>query len=178
MKYLTQEQLDPIITNHKLWLDTNGYRGERANFSNVNLSNADFRNENLRNADFSYANFSYADFSNADFSYANLRNANLSNADFRNAILSYANFRNTNFSNASLSYANFSNAKNIIPFQKLGGRTCYAVLHPTCLMIKAGCFWGTLNEFEIKCKETHPNDALKAYEPQIEMLKQIESKLL
>ena len=58
--------------------------------------------------------------------------------------------RKANLRGADLVGANLGGANNIFLFNKQGGRTCYAVVHDTCLMISAGCFWGTLDEFIAK----------------------------
>jgi hypothetical protein len=162
MKKITQEQLNEILKLHKLWLLDNT-KGQRAD-----LSNADFRH-----ADFSYTNLSNANFSNTNLSNANFNYAYLDYANFSNANLKYANFSNTNLSNAYLNYANFSFAKNIIAFQKLNGRMCYAVKHTNCIMIQAGCFWNNINEFEKQAIEEYGNDIMQNYQPQIQYLKSI-----
>jgi hypothetical protein len=60
--------------------------------------------------------------------------------------------------------ADLSGANNIFLFNKQGGRTCYAVVHDTCLMVLAGCFWGTLDEFMAKAfKETAGYEAQIVY---------------
>ena len=57
MRTISKQELDKIIDNHKLWLSSNGEKGERAN---------------LRSADLSSADLSYADLSSADLSSADL----------------------------------------------------------------------------------------------------------
>ena len=78
---MTQEVLNEIIKQHKLWLKDDK-KGKRANLRFVDLSNA-----NLRYADLSNANLHNADLSNADLSNADLRYANLHNADLNFANL-------------------------------------------------------------------------------------------
>ena len=101
-----------------------------------------------------------------DLSGANLRWANLSGANLR-----WANLSGANLSGADLRWAN-----SIYTFNKEGGRVCYAVVHPKGLMIQAGCFWGTLDEFEAKANQTH-TDPIQAYAPQIAYLRAIEATL-
>ena len=55
MREISKQELDKIIDNHKLWLQSNGEKGERAN---------------LRYADLSSANLRYADLSSADLDYS------------------------------------------------------------------------------------------------------------
>ena len=81
MRTITQEELNEILKKHLKFI-RNKEGGERADFSNANLSGADLWNANLRNA-----NLSGADLSGADLWNANLRNANLSGADLSGADL-------------------------------------------------------------------------------------------
>ena len=67
---MEQAKLDKILDNHKLWLRTNGEKGERANLRYANLSYANLRSANLRYADLRYANLSYADLRYADLDYS------------------------------------------------------------------------------------------------------------
>ena len=112
---MNKAELDKILDNHKLWLQTGGERGERANLSSAdlryaNLRYADLRSANLSSANLRYANLRYADLSSADLSYANLSSANLSSADLSSADLSSANLSSANLSYADLSSANLSSA--------------------------------------------------------------------
>jgi hypothetical protein len=113
-------KLDKILSNHKLWLQTLGKSGakadlrradlRRADLSYADLSNANLSYADLSNADLRLANLSYADLSNADLRLADLSNANLINANLRRANLSYADLSNADLSNANLSNADLSNA--------------------------------------------------------------------
>jgi hypothetical protein len=114
-----------------------------------------------------------ADLEGADLRGANLRGADLRGADLRGADLRGANLRGADLRGADLYSADLRGAKSIFIFNKEGGRTCYAVRHETCLMIKAGCFWGTLEEFETKCLQEYPNDSAQAYAAQIAYLKSL-----
>ena len=58
-------KLNKILDNHKLWLETNGEEGARAN-----LSCADLRYADLRSADLRCANLSSADLSSANLDYS------------------------------------------------------------------------------------------------------------
>ena len=82
LRNISKDELDKIIDNHKLWLRTNGEKGERA----------DLRYADLRYANLSYANLSYADLCYADLRYADLSYANLCYADLRSADLDYSAF--------------------------------------------------------------------------------------
>ena len=78
-------ELKEILEQHKLWLETNGVQGERAD-----LTRAYLRGANLEGADLRYANLTGADLRYVNLYYANLTDANLTGADLR-----YANLTNT-----------------------------------------------------------------------------------
>ena len=112
---MNKKELDKILDNHKLWLQTNGKKGERADLRYADLRSANLRYANLRYADLRYANLRYADLRYADLRYADLRSANLSSADLSSANLSSADLssadlRSANLSSADLSSANLSSA--------------------------------------------------------------------
>ena len=96
-KAMEQAKLDKILDNHKLWLQTNGEKGERADLSSANLSSADL----------SSANLSSADLRSADLRSANLRSANLSSADLSSANLRYADLRYADLRHADLDFSAF-----------------------------------------------------------------------
>ena len=90
MKKITKEELETILEQHKLWSDSNGKDGKRANLTGANLTNADLMFANLTFADLSGAILSGADLSDAD-----LTRADLSGADLINSELEYTNLTNT-----------------------------------------------------------------------------------
>jgi uncharacterized protein YjbI with pentapeptide repeats len=59
---MDRKLLYKILDNHKLWLQTNGEQGERADLSSADLSSADLSSANLRSADLSYADLDYSAF--------------------------------------------------------------------------------------------------------------------
>ena len=77
---MNRKELDKILVNHKLWLQTNGKQGEKA----------DLREANLREANLSGADLREADLREANLRWANLREANLREADLRGADLDYS----------------------------------------------------------------------------------------
>ena len=106
----------------------------------------------LYKADLSGANLSEANLCEANMFGAKLSGANLFGANLSGANLCEANLFGADLREADLSRANLCEAKNIFIFNKPGGRTCYAVVHNGGLMIQAGCFWGTIDEFELADK--------------------------
>jgi uncharacterized protein YjbI with pentapeptide repeats len=76
----TQEELDQILQQHQLWLDTEGGTGQRAELRYANLTGANLYNANLYgvllcNANLTGANLHGADLRRVDFFGANLRDA-------------------------------------------------------------------------------------------------------
>jgi len=122
--------LDDILKNHKLWLDSNGENGKRANLYLADLSNKDFNNVDFRKAILHGAKFDNSDLIGADFREAHLSPANTDtkaeiktsfkftksiSAKFQNAVMNkcefnHANLYTANFRNAVLEMANFDNA--------------------------------------------------------------------
>jgi hypothetical protein len=115
---MKQEELDKILEEHKLWLDTRftsdikGTRANltRANLRGANLSCADLSYANLRGANLRGANLRGAKLSCADLRGANLRGANLSCAKLSCAKLSCADLRGAKLSCADLRRADLSGA--------------------------------------------------------------------
>jgi uncharacterized protein YjbI with pentapeptide repeats len=111
---MTQQELDKILEQHKIWVDSGYKKGECANFekacleflnfSNTNLAHASFRKANLRNA-----NFKNTKLWNANFIRANLEDANFEKADLFQANLAHANLEDTNFEKADLHHIDLSN---------------------------------------------------------------------
>ncbi|MDN0096215.1 pentapeptide repeat-containing protein [Yersinia rohdei] len=107
--------LNKILGEHKIWVESYRKNGSRANLRGANLSDANLRganlsDANLRGANLRGANLSDANLSDANLSYANLRGANLSDANLRGANLRGANLSDANLRGANLSDANLSDA--------------------------------------------------------------------
>ena len=107
MRKLTQQEVNEIIAKHLKWLRKEN-DGERADFSNTDLSYIDFSYRNLSRSIFYHANLYKTNFYKADLFRSNLcgadfSKANLSRSNLAGSIISYANF-----SYASLFKANIS----------------------------------------------------------------------
>ena len=96
---------------------------------------------------------------------------NLEGADLYGADLQGADLRGADLWGATTQYnARFGH------FSKVGGRACFyykPIETDATWVIVAGCFVGTLNEFEAAAKLKYPNDAIRAYEAQIAYLRGI-----
>ena len=88
---------------------------------------------------------------------ANLSGADLSGADLSGADLYGADLSGANLYRANLSGASLSGAKSIISFGPMptSGRIIYASRHEDQWKVQAGCFWGTLDDLELKVKSKH-----------------------
>ena len=78
---ISDDELNEILANHKLWIDSNSKYGNHANLCDADLSGADLRGADLRGA---------------DLSDTDLRGANLRGADLCGAILNDADLRGAN----------------------------------------------------------------------------------
>lgn len=157
-----------------------------ANLSNTILSKANLRNGELRGADLSHtilfgADLSDADLRGADIRSANLVGANLYAADLRGADIRGADFRWAHLKDALLVgakvYGDFTiiRENGFMTIGYLGSRNDYTIFY-NCqeIIVRCGCFCGTIDEFEKKVKETHgDNQYGKDYRDTIEYVKKV-----
>ncbi len=90
-------ELAAILDQHRMWVESGGDEGAKADLSGVNLENADLTGVNLQGALLQRANLR-----NADLSMANLKGASLVQADLCNANLLGAELRGANLMGATL----------------------------------------------------------------------------
>ena len=102
---MDKDKLNEVLKQHKLWLETEGKEGKRANLSGDNLSGANLEYADLRGANLWYANLRKADLRGAD-----LRKADLCGADLRGAELCDANLRKADLRGADLCGADLRGA--------------------------------------------------------------------
>ena len=153
MRELTQEEIQ-ILQRHAKWLADE--EGERANLCNANLRGANLCGANLRDANLCNANLRDANLCGAILRGATLRGANLCGAN-----LCGANLCDANLCNANLRGANLCGAKNILAVGPIGSRLdiTYAVKYRDRIMIKCGCFWGDLEQWQAQCRATHGDNS-------------------
>ena len=89
--------LPDTLALHKIWLESDGQEGSRADLSERNLARAVLCGVNFERAD-----LRRTDFSGADLRNANLRNTNLSEAVFDNTNLRGADFSGSDLTDVSL----------------------------------------------------------------------------
>ena len=134
----------------------------------ADLRGADLRDAYLSGAYLRGAYLSGADLSGADLRDAYLRGANLRGADLRGADLRDANLRGADLRGADLRDANLRDADlrdagkitsvdDILLIGPIGSRADYTHIYRTDkgIFIKCGCFFGTVEEFASKVKDTH-----------------------
>ncbi|HJZ62804.1 MAG TPA: pentapeptide repeat-containing protein [Candidatus Acidoferrum sp.] len=90
-------ELASILDQHKIWVESGGDEGTKADLSGVNLENADLTGVNLQGAILQRANLR-----NADLSMANLKGTTLARADLTGANLLGAELRGANLMGAQL----------------------------------------------------------------------------
>jgi uncharacterized protein YjbI with pentapeptide repeats len=89
--------LAEVLDQHKIWVESGGESGTKADLCGVNLAHADLTGVNLQGA---FLN--KADFRGADLSLANLRGASLVQADLRDTNLLGTELRGANLMGATL----------------------------------------------------------------------------
>ena len=107
---ISDDELNEILANHKLWIDSNSKYGNRANLRGAILNDANLNDANLNDANLYRADLSGADLSGATLYRANLRGANLYGANLCGAILCRANLRVANLNGANLYRADLHRA--------------------------------------------------------------------
>jgi uncharacterized protein YjbI with pentapeptide repeats len=112
-----------VLDQHKLWVESGGESGRRADLSGINLANADLTGVNLHNAVLDKARLE-----GADLSMANLRGASLVRADLRNATL-----LGTELHGANLMGATVYGAEGMW-IGRLGGANLFDALLPETLL--------------------------------------------
>ena len=138
----------------------------------ADLRRADLSNADLRRADLRGVDLRGADLSNADLYYADLGGADLMDADLFGAYLVGADLSGADLSGAYLIGADLRLANNYYSFvaYTTSRRLVHCFKNDTTWMVRAGCFWGTLEELEIKVLDTHKSSV---YLANIEILKTI-----
>lgn len=197
---MEKKELVAILQQHKEWLADNT-KGNRADLQEADLRRANLKGADLRDADLSWADLrgtdlSWADLQGADLYEANLQGADLQGADLRGADLQGADLERANLQGADLYGADLSGADlygadlrganlrgadlqgavGIYSFGSIGvdKRIGYAIKHADCVMVRLGCFWGTLDEaIEAVQKKYGENST---YEKQIRLAVEILEK--
>lgn len=120
LREINQEELEQILEQHELWLDSNGQVGQKADLSYINLERVDLSDVDLRNAylrharlygvDFQGTDLQDADLALSDLQCANLQDAILENANLLGCDLQYINLQGAILKNADLFSCNLQGA--------------------------------------------------------------------
>ena len=103
------------------------------------------------------ANLCDADLRGADLRGADLRDADLRDADLRDTNLCGADLRDTNLCGANLCDSKLIGSRPFFQCGPIGSRSDYlhAFITDAGIKIRAGCFFGSRDEFEFKLDEGH-----------------------
>ena len=99
---MDRDELEEILAEHKVWVNTGGIMGKRADLRDSDLSGL-----SLSKAELGEAKLARANLANMNLSCANLKYANLSRANLQGASLVYANINLAELSGAKLRGADF-----------------------------------------------------------------------
>ena len=116
----------------------------------LDLHGANLRKVDLSGADLSWANLCKVDLSGAYLYGANLREANLYGANLREVDLYGANLYGA--------YGIWWCGPDVVR-----GDMLYFVRHSDTIMVRAGCFWGTLEAFAAAVEQTHGDNEYGRY---------------
>lgn len=147
-------------------VDLTGTDLHGADLTGADLSGANLYGANLNRSHLSEADLYSANLSNANLARADLRKANLTGAYLYRADLTGANLYGADLRDAILTGANLSEVRSMLSFGPIGSRHkfTYAIRHAECVMVRCGCFWGTLEKWVECCREAHGDTAHgKAY---------------
>ena len=102
---MKEEELKKILYYHKLWVESEGIEGKKANLRGAALHGFHLRYVNLKGA-----NLEGANLCNTNLRGANLKGANLEDSNLSEAYLVCADLEGANLVGADLSEANLHNA--------------------------------------------------------------------
>lgn len=107
---MRHEEMEEILEQHTIWVESFHKKGERANFNCEDLTRLNFRGTNLSGAIFKNCYMQFVDLSDANLSYADFSNADLLGANLNNANLRYVNFHCANLNGVELRFSNLEGA--------------------------------------------------------------------
>ncbi|MBG5894746.1 pentapeptide repeat-containing protein [Providencia rettgeri] len=153
---MNTDELRKILDEHKVYVESFGESGSKADLRGANLRGADLRGANLRGADLRGANLR-----GADLRGANLRGADLIDANLRGANLIDANLRGADLRGANLRGADLPDHTYVIMGEK------YPITITNSEYLRAGCQNHTIEDWrkftKRKIAEMDGKTALKFY---------------
>ena len=116
---MKQKQLNKILDNHKLWIESKGKKGAQAYLVCANLAGANLIGANLEGANLEGVNLEAALLEGANLEGANLEDANLRCAELEGAYLEGANLEGANLEKANLFNVRLRGAKFTIEIRNI-----------------------------------------------------------
>ena len=159
---------------YKTRANLDGANLDGAYLARANLDGANLAGAYLAGANLDGANLAGAYLARANLDGAYLAGANLDGANLAGAYLARANLDGAYLARANLDGKKLIGERPILQIGGLGSRNAYLVSYNTedGIKIKAGCFFGTLEEFENSVKEKHGDNQFgKEYAAAILMIK-------
>ena len=128
-----------------------------ANLARANLARAYLARANLARANLDGANLDGACLARACLDGANLARANLARANLDGAYLARANLARAYLDGADGEKLTLVGKRPVLQIGPIGSRCALLSMYLTDAgpMVRAGCFWGSLDDFEGKCEQTH-----------------------
>ena len=120
------------------------------------------------------ANLARANLDGANLARANLAGANLARANLDGAYLDGAYLARANLAGANLAGANLAGKRSVFQIGPIGSRCAYFVAYLTSkgVILKAGCFTGSVAEFETKLQDEHgDNKHAQEYRAALQLIK-------
>src|SRR5438094_8555950 len=111
LRVLSPVEIERMLAEHRLYLETEYHQGHRANFASADLTGRDFSGLNLRGIKMDRAVLRGADFTGAHLQSANLVGALAEQACFDRADLSRARVSGANLVSSSLADASCAKAE-------------------------------------------------------------------
>ena len=134
MKTIIATELKSILAEHKIWIQSNGVQGQRADLRGAYLYRADLRGADLSGAKLNGANLICAYLTHADLTHADLTGAHLEGANLTDANLTDADLTDANLTRANLTRANLTGT--ILDKKKEQGTTMILSEEETAVILK------------------------------------------
>ena len=146
---------------------------EKAVSAGASLAGANLYGANLYGASLAGASLDGANIAGANLDRANLDMANLDRASLDGASLDGASLAGASLAGASLYGKKLIGNRPIFMIGPIGSRCSYFTSYITDagIMLRAGCFFGPIDEFKSKLIEEHgENDHRKEYEAALTLI--------
>jgi hypothetical protein len=145
-----------------------------ANLAGAYLARANLDGANLAGANLAGANLAGANLDGAYLARANLDGAYLDGANLDGAYLDGAYLARAYLDGANLAGANLDGKRSVFQIGPIGSRCAYFVAYLTSkgVILKAGCFTGSVAEFETKLQDEHgDNKHAQEYRAALQLIK-------